>query len=66
VRVIEVTHADGRTLGALMMHFMVETILAGDLMGVDPFGQPAVEAGKILARDSLAAMGQPLERDEGP
>jgi glucose-6-phosphate isomerase len=58
VRVIEVTHADGRTLGALMMHFMVETILAGDLMGVDPFGQPAVEAGKILARDSLAAMGR--------
>lgn len=56
VRVIEVARADGRTLGALMMHFMVETILAGDLLGVDPFGQPAVEAGKARARQTLAAM----------
>ena len=58
VRVIEIARADGRTLGALMMHFMVETILAGDLLGIDPFGQPAVEAGKALARKTLAAMGR--------
>ncbi|MDX1484647.1 MAG: glucose-6-phosphate isomerase [Alphaproteobacteria bacterium] len=57
VRVIEVERADGRTLGALMMHFMIETLLAGALMGVDPFGQPAVEEGKALARETLAAMG---------
>ena len=30
-------------LGALFMHFMLETILAGQLLGVDPFDQPAVE-----------------------
>jgi glucose-6-phosphate isomerase len=58
VRVIEVPQADGRTLGALMMHFMAETILAGDLLGIEPFGQPAVEAGKVLAREKLAAMGE--------
>ncbi|MCZ6496147.1 MAG: glucose-6-phosphate isomerase [Alphaproteobacteria bacterium] len=65
VRVIEVARADGRTLGALMMHFMVETILAGDLLGVDPFGQPAVEAGKALARQSLAAMAQESDAAKG-
>ncbi|MEE8283601.1 MAG: glucose-6-phosphate isomerase, partial [Alphaproteobacteria bacterium] len=57
VRVIEVDGADEVTLGALMMHFMLETILAADLLGVDPFGQPAVEAGKVLARQIMAEMG---------
>ncbi len=41
-------------MGALMMHFMLETIIAADLLGIDPFDQPAVEAGKIMARDYLA------------
>jgi glucose-6-phosphate isomerase len=37
-------------MGALMMHFMLETIIAAHLLGVDPFDQPAVEQGKVLAR----------------
>jgi len=37
------------------MHFMLETILAADLLDVSPFGQPAVERGKILARTYLSA-----------
>jgi glucose-6-phosphate isomerase len=41
-------------MGALMMHFMLETILMGRLMGVDPFDQPGVEEGKVLARHYLA------------
>ena len=41
-------------MGALMMHFMLETILMGKLMGVDPFDQPGVEEGKVLARQYLA------------
>jgi glucose-6-phosphate isomerase len=40
-------------LGALMMHFMLETVIAADLLGVNPFDQPAVEEGKRLARDYL-------------
>jgi glucose-6-phosphate isomerase len=32
---------------------MLETILMGRLMGVDPFDQPAVEEGKVLARRYL-------------
>ncbi len=47
---------DERTLGALMMHFMLETIIAAALLGVDPFDQPAVEDGKVLARDYLSRM----------
>jgi glucose-6-phosphate isomerase len=54
VRIIDLDRLDERALGALMMHFMLETILAGYLLGVDPFDQPAVESGKILTRRYLA------------
>jgi glucose-6-phosphate isomerase len=54
VRTIDVGSLDERALGGLMMHFMLETILAAHLLGVDPFDQPAVESGKILTRRYLA------------
>jgi len=54
VRTMMVESVDERALGGLFMHFMIETILAGRLMGVDPFGQPAVEDGKRRARAALA------------
>ena len=54
VRAIHVERLDERTLGALLMHFMLETIIAARLLGVDPFDQPAVEEGKILAKKYLA------------
>jgi glucose-6-phosphate isomerase len=54
VRVIDLERLDEATLGALMMHFMLETILAAHLLGVDPFDQPAVESGKVLTRRYLA------------
>jgi glucose-6-phosphate isomerase len=57
VRVIRVPRLDERSLGALMMHYMLETIVAADLLGIDPFDQPAVEEGKKLARQYLAEMG---------
>ncbi len=44
---------DERYLGALMMHFILETLIAARLWNVDPFGQPAVEAGKHLTRKFL-------------
>jgi glucose-6-phosphate isomerase len=55
-RTFKMDTLDERSLGALMMHFMLETIIAADLLGVDPFDQPAVEDGKILARDYLSRM----------
>ncbi len=54
VRTIRLSRLDESVLGALMMHFFVETILAGHLLGVDPFDQPAVEEGKVLAKRYLA------------
>jgi len=57
VRIIRVPTLDECSLGALMMHYMLETIIAADLLGIDPFDQPAVEEGKKLARQYLAEMG---------
>ncbi len=54
VRELHISTIDERNMGALMMHFMLETILMGRLMGVDPFDQPGVEEGKVLARQYLA------------
>ena len=56
VRIIRLPELTERTMGALFMHFMLETIIAGRMMGVDPFDQPAVEQGKVLARQYLAQM----------
>ena len=56
VRTFMVPQLNERALGALFMHFMLETIIAGKVLGVDPFDQPAVEEGKILARQYLAEM----------
>ncbi len=53
VRIIRVGACDARVLGAVLMHFMLETIIAAHLLGVDPFDQPAVEQGKVLARKYL-------------
>jgi glucose-6-phosphate isomerase len=53
-RRIHVERLDERALGELLMHFMLETILTGYAFGVDPFDQPAVEEGKILAKQYLA------------
>jgi glucose-6-phosphate isomerase len=57
VRIIRVPTLDERSMGTLLMHFMLETIIAADLLGIDPFDQPAVEEGKKLARQYLAEMG---------
>jgi glucose-6-phosphate isomerase len=53
VRLIRIDALDEATMGALFMHFMLETIVAADLLGVNAFDQPAVEEGKILAREYL-------------
>src|SRR6266545_4579844 len=53
VRTIHVDRLDEATLGELLMHFMLETIIAAHLLGVDPFDQPAVEEGKVLAKRYL-------------
>ena len=54
VRTIHIEKLDEYALGELLMHFMLETIIAAHLFGVDPFDQPAVEEGKVLAKHYLA------------
>jgi glucose-6-phosphate isomerase len=54
VRTIHLETLDEQSLGALMMHFMLETMIAAHLLGVDAFDQPAVEEGKVLAKQYLA------------
>ena len=53
VRGIHIETLDEFALGELLMHFMLETMIAAHLLGVDPFDQPAVEEGKILAKRYL-------------
>lgn len=53
VRSIHIETLDEFALGELLMHFMLETIIAAHLLGVDPYDQPAVEEGKILAKRYL-------------
>jgi glucose-6-phosphate isomerase len=53
VRTIHLDRVDEASLGELLMHFMLETIVAAHLLGVVPFDQPAVEEGKVLAKRYL-------------
>tara|TARA_B100001123_G_scaffold9073_1_gene11439 strand:+ start:286 stop:1578 length:1293 start_codon:yes stop_codon:yes gene_type:complete len=52
-RLFKLPKVDERSIGALMMHLMIETVVVANLIGVDPYNQPAVEAGKELLRQQL-------------
>jgi glucose-6-phosphate isomerase len=57
VRTIKLDRLDEESLGELLMHFMLETIIAAQLLGIDAFDQPAVEEGKVLAKRYLTGSG---------
>ena len=52
-RIFQTERLDEATLGALMMHFILEMLLTAGLWQINPFGQPAVETGKKLAKARL-------------
>jgi glucose-6-phosphate isomerase len=54
VRTLYLPRLNEESLGALLMQFMLETMIAEHLIGVEPFDQPAVEEGKVLAKQYLA------------
>ncbi len=54
VRTFDLPRLDEEALGGLLMHFMLETIFAAHLFGVDAFDQPAVELAKTLTRERLS------------
>jgi glucose-6-phosphate isomerase len=64
VRTVDFEALDEEVLGSLLMHFMIETILAARLLGVDPFDQPAVEEGKRLTRQYLGGDQPDGEEDK--
>ena len=55
-RLFKLKELNEETLGALLMHFMLETVIAAHLLDINPFDQPAVEDGKVLARKYLSEM----------
>lgn len=59
VRIIRIPTVDERVMGALMMHYMLETMFAAELWGVDAFDQPEVEASKVLTRQYLSQRRKP-------
>ena len=53
-RILHIESLNEKSLGALLMHFMLETIIAAELMGVNAFDQPAVEESKALVKKILS------------
>ncbi len=53
-RTLRIARVDEPTIGALMMHFMLETIFAAHLWKIDAFDQPRVEDAKVLTRQYLS------------
>ena len=53
VRTFTFAHRSQVAYGALMAHLMIETVLLADILGIDPFGQPAVEGTKERVIDIL-------------
>lgn len=50
VRTFHIETVNEAAMGEFLMHYMLETMIASRLLGVDAFDQPAVEEGKVLAK----------------
>ena len=53
-RSFEIKNRNEEVLGELFCFFILETILLGRALNVNPFDQPAVERGKILTKKYLS------------
>lgn len=54
LRTLTLERVDEFTLGALLMHFTLEILFTAQLLGVNPYDQPAVEDGKRRVKEYLA------------
>ena len=57
-REVKLKKIDETILGELFSYFIVETVLIGKLLKIDPFNQPAVEEVKILTKKFLSKKNQ--------
>ena len=55
---IEIKKRNEETLGELFSYFILETILMGQNLKINPFNQPAVEEIKKLTRKNLFKKNQ--------
>lgn len=53
LRHIKFSNMNEENLSTIMVHFMLETIITAHLLELNPFDQPAVEEGKVFARQIL-------------
>jgi glucose-6-phosphate isomerase len=56
-RTISLPELDAYWLGQLFQFFMLETFFNGELMGINTFDQPGVEAGKVLTYGRMGRRG---------
>lgn len=56
-RTISLPELDAFWLGQLFQFFMLETFINGELMGINTFDQPGVEAGKLLTYGRMGREG---------
>ncbi len=52
-RIFELKNFNEETIGELFSYFMLETVIVGNLVGINPFSQPAVEQVKVLTKKVL-------------
>jgi glucose-6-phosphate isomerase len=52
-RAIRLAPDNPEAIGELILLLETETVVVAELLGVDPFDQPAVEEGKVLARECI-------------
>ena len=50
---IEIKKKSEETLGELFSYFILETVLIGENLNINPFNQPAVEQLKVLIKRRL-------------
>ncbi len=55
-RTIALLDRDAYALGELIILLEMETVVVSELLGIDPFDQPAVEESKVLTRQYLAEL----------
>ncbi len=60
---ITLPEVSARILGELLQMLMVTTAIAGEMLGIDTYNQPGVEAGKVATKALMGAEG-PIEKPE--
>ena len=53
-REFKINKLNEETLGEIFAYFMLETVLIGELVKINPFNQPAVEKVKLLTKTILS------------